>query len=308
MQALFRCVQKRIGNLSDKKETELPTVAERIRAARENMTASELAVTGELMSNYPVSGLVPIVQLAAKANVSAPTVTRLIAKLGYSGFSEFHEALRREVQTRMFSPVDIYPSADATISDGPEMARARYVNLINATFQNIGARDVEAVIARLSDASRPVTLLGGRYSHVLASHLGAYLAMLRPKVSVCPDQSGSRISALVELEADSTVIVYDFRRYQTTSIDWGKAAAESGAFLVVITDQYLTPLSSTADALLIVNNSGLEPFDSMVGAMAVNDMLISEVARIRGTDARDRLAEFEQLQIALEAGNAARRP
>ena len=271
------------------------------------MTTSELAVSGELMSNYPVSGLVPIVQLAAKANVSAPTVTRLIAKLGYSGFAEFHQALRQEVQTRMFSPVDVYPSADAAIADGPAMAKARYANTINSTFQNIDLRDVEAVVSKLSDASRPVTLLGGRYSHVLASHLGSYLAMLRPKVSICPDQSGARISSLVELDANSVVVVYDFRRYQMTSIDWGKAAAEHGAFLIVVTDQYLTPLSSTADALLTASSGGMGPFDSMVGAMAVNDMLISEVARVRGIDARDRLAEFEQLQIALEAGNGSRK-
>jgi len=293
--------------LTDERNTDLPTVAERLRAAREKMTASELAVTGELMSNYPVSGLVPIVQLAAKANVSAPTVTRLVAKLGYSGFAEFHQALRQEVQTRMFSPVDVYPSADATIPDVPAMAKARYVNIINSTFQNIGPNDVEAVVSKLSDSSRPVTLLGGRYSHVLASHLGSYLAMLRPCVSICPDQSGARIASLVEQDSNSVVVVYDFRRYQMTSIEWGKAASERGAFLVVVTDQYLSPLASTADALLTASSSGMEPFDSMVGAMAVNDMLIAEVARVRNTDARDRLAEFERLQIAVEANNGTRK-
>ncbi len=264
-------------------------------------------MTGELMSNYPVSGLVPIVQIAAKSKVSAPTVTRLVTKLGYSGFAEFQNALRQEVQTQMFSPVDIYPSEETSVADGPALAKARYVQAITSTFQNMAPGDVEAAVEKLADASRPITLLGGRYSHVLASHLGAYLAMLRPRVSICPDQSGPRMSALVELDADSVAVVYDFRRYQATSIDWGKAAAKRGAFLILVTDQYLSPLSSTADALLTASSRGLEPFDSMVCAMAVNDMLISEVARIRGSDARDRLAAFEELQIAQEAGSGSRK-
>ena len=279
----------------------LQTVAERLRKAREHMTASEIAVTSELLSNYPLSGLVPIVQLASNANVSAPTVTRLITKLGYSGFSEFHKALRNEVQTRMLSPVDVYPSADGASGMVPASAGARYASSIQSTFQNIFSADLEAAVSGLSDSARPVTVLGGRYSHVLASHLGAYLSMLRPNVNVCPDKSGARISALFELSPESVVVVYDFRRHQTTSIEWGKAAAEHGAFLLVVTDQYLSPVSSTADALLTANTSGFGPFDSMVSAMVINDLLISEVARVRGNDARDRLAEFKQFQINLEA-------
>lgn len=290
--------------MADKALNDLPTVAERLRAARASMTAAELAIGSELMENYPVSGLVPIVQLAAKAKVSAPTVTRLIAKLGFSGYSAFHDALRAEVQTRMFSPLDVYPEADNAAGDPASRAKASYIASIGSTFQNIDARDIAAAVAALSDATRDVSILGGRYSHLLARHLGAYLSMLRPGVCVVPEHSGGRIGGLVEVNQRSVAVVFDFRRYQQTSIDWGMAAVARGAFLIVVTDQYLTPLSSSAGALLTANTAGIEPFDSMTGAFAVTEMIISDVARAIGHDARDRLADYEQLQIAEEETRA----
>jgi hypothetical protein len=45
------------------------TVAERIRAVRNELASAELAVANRLIGRYPTAGLVPIVQLAAAANV-----------------------------------------------------------------------------------------------------------------------------------------------------------------------------------------------------------------------------------------------
>ncbi|WP_062763301.1 MurR/RpiR family transcriptional regulator [Falsirhodobacter sp. alg1] len=294
--------------MADKSAGNTQTVAERLRSYRSVMTTAELAIASELMGNYPVSGLLPIVQLAAKAGVSAPTVTRLITKLGYSGYSAFHDALRQEVQARMFSPLDVYPEEEKADTDPVSRAASSYIASITSTFQHIDNRDVKAAVAALADPARNVSLMGGRYSHVLARHLGAYLSLLRTGVSVVPADSGGRIGSLVDLGDRSVVVVYDFRRYQQVSVDWGVAALKRGAFLIVVTDQYLSPLSSQADALLTANTAGVEPFDSMTGAFAVTEMLISEVARSIGTNARDRLADYERLQIKEEDPRIRRRP
>jgi hypothetical protein len=55
-------------------------------------------------------------------------------------------------------------------------------------------------------------------------------------------------------------------------------------------------LASKSTALLTVSSKGLEPFDSMTGAFAVTELIISEVARALGSKAGDRLAEFVQRQ------------
>ena len=78
------------------------TVAERIRVVRNHLAPAELAVAKVILENYPTGGLVPIVQLATAAEVSAPTVLRLVSKLGFDGYGAFHETLRAEIHQRIF--------------------------------------------------------------------------------------------------------------------------------------------------------------------------------------------------------------
>lgn len=277
------------------------TVAERIRAVRNQLAPAELAVATILLARYPMAGLVPIVQLAASANVSAPTVTRLTGKLGFSGYGALHKALRAEVQDRIFSPVDVYPDAAGGLDDSaPARARAAYLDSINGTFLNLNVRDLSDAVAALADSARPAFILGGRYSTVLAAKLAAYLSMLRPRVSHVGAHSGGRIAGIVDVGVDAVAVVYDFRRYQQTSIDWGLAASARGAHLVVVTDQYLSPLAPHATSLLTTSTTGLGPFDSMTGAFALTELLVSEVARRIGEPARQRLADFETLQLEEE--------
>jgi DNA-binding MurR/RpiR family transcriptional regulator len=48
---------------------------------------------------------------------------------------------------------------------------------------------------------------------------------------------------IIDVGPRSVAVVYDFRRYQQTSVDWGLAAVARGAHLIVITDQFLSPLA-----------------------------------------------------------------
>ena len=287
------------------------TVAERIRALRNQLAPAELAVANRLLANYPMAGLVPIVQLAAGAQVSAPTVTRLIGKLGFTGYAAFHRALRSEVQARIFSPIDVYPNEEAgraQAGNAASRAKTAYLDCINATFANLNVRDLDATVAVLADTSRPVYILGGRYSTVLAAKLVAYLSMLRPDVTHIGSHSGGRIAGLVDLGPNTAAMVFDFRRYQQTTIEWGLAAAAREAYLVVVTDQFLSPLAPHATSLLTTSTAGLGPFDSMTGAFALTELIVSEVARVMGEPARLRLAEFERLQLHEEDARAAANP
>ena len=65
------------------------TILERIQSLQETLTRAERQLSGKILENYPVSGLGSITRLAEAANVSSPTVARMVQKLGFSGFPEF---------------------------------------------------------------------------------------------------------------------------------------------------------------------------------------------------------------------------
>lgn len=296
------------------------TVAQRIRQVRGSLAPGELRVVAALTEGYPTAGLVPIAQLAAEAQVSAPTALRLVGKLGFAGYGAFQEALRDEVQTRLFSPVTVYPSdgtrdAADTEGAGDETAYsseragaiALYTDGIRATVNGLGNEDVATAVAALCDPDKKVMLLGGRFTTVLATQLYQYLRMLRGSVTLVPPGSADRMAAMIDVDAATVAVIFDYRRYQQTTIDWGMDAVARGAQITLVTDVYLSPLASYATSVLTTSHAGPGPFDSMAHGFILTELLVSLVARELGAPARDRLADFEELQLAEERERRRRR-
>ena len=282
------------------------TVAQRIRKVRHSLAPGELKVAVAISSGYPTAGLVTVAQLAAKAGVSTPTVLRLVQKIGYSGYPAFQEALRDEVQSRLFSPVAVYPNGDGgqTAVAGSEIAVAAndYIEGVRATISDVSVADLERAVEALADLDRTVMVLGGRFTSVLAVQLHQYLRILRPGVIFVNPTSAEYMTSLVDIDANTTVMTYDYRRYQHTTIDWGYAAVDRGARLILMTDTYLSPLSSKADAVLATSHAGPGPFDSLAHGFMLTELLVSAVAKKVGGPARDRLAAFEAMHLAEEDG------
>ena len=274
------------------------TVAERIRVVRNHLAPSELAVASAIIEGYPTSGLVPIAQIAAEAQVSGPTVLRLVNKLGFDGYAEFHAALRAEIQERIFSPVDAYPSSKrgGNGSTAAAKALAAYQECIRSTFTHLDAAELKSAVSALSDPKRPIYLMGGRVSSILASHVATYLSQLRRNVTQITSDGFGRNASMLDLDPKSVVVLFDYRHYQESTVSWGIEATKRRAHLILFTDQYLSPLAQHATSLLTCSTKGLDPFDSLVGAFALIELVIAEVARSMGAPARKRLADLLALQ------------
>lgn len=135
---------------------------------------------------------------------------------------------------------------------------------------------------------------------VASRRSGEPAEVLRAGVAAAGTDSGGRIASLVDVGPKTVALVYNFRRYQQTSVAWGLAAAGRGAHLIVVTDHFLSPLAPHATSLLTADTGGIGPFDSMASGSALTEVLIAEVARNLGEPARQRLQQFERLQIEEE--------
>ena len=84
-------------------------ISERIRRAHNDLAPAERRVVDSLLDDYPMAGLGSVGDLAGATGVSAPTVLRLVTKLGFTGYPEFREHVRSEVAARLFSSLEAYP-------------------------------------------------------------------------------------------------------------------------------------------------------------------------------------------------------
>jgi DNA-binding MurR/RpiR family transcriptional regulator len=267
------------------------TVADALRRRRRELTPAELRVAQALLGDYPAAGLQPIARLAEVANVSSPTVLRLVTKLGYAGYPQIQKALRAELSARTAGPLEDYPSEGE-----PLTVQARSFG--SALAESLRAQDqseLAAAAGLLSDRERGILITGGRFSWTLAAHLATFAGLLRPHVSHVPNEPGARAAALLDVDETTVVVAFDYRRYQRDTIAFGRAAAGQGASLIVCTDPYLSPLASSAEVLLTTTVEGPPPFVTLVPAFALVETLILGVVERGGKESQHRVAAFERL-------------
>jgi DNA-binding MurR/RpiR family transcriptional regulator len=275
----------------DEGSTPGPTVVERIRRVRNDLAPAERRVVEALLARYPMAGLGSVAQLAAAAGTSAPTVLRLLGKLGFDGYPAFRERLRGEVAARLFSSDDVYPSAAAEHPLG--RAERAYAENLRATFRGLDADEFARAVAAVADPANRVLVVGGRFSAVLAAHLAWYLQTLRPDVVEVLPEAGHRARALLSVDEGTLLVIFDYPPYQPDTVEFATAAAQLGARLLLVCDRNLSPIAPGAEMVLATAVDGPPPFASTVGGLMVVETLIGAVAGRLGAAARQRLAAFE---------------
>lgn len=270
------------------------SVADDLRARRGELTPAELRVAQALLADYPSAGLQTVGGLAATAGVSAPTVVRLVAKLGLHGYAELQARLRAELSARTAGPVELFPARrDPTSVLG--RIQAGIGGAFAQTVQDTDPVEFGRAVALLADRDRPVLVAGGRVSQPLAEYLARFLGLLRPGVRVARTDPSSRAVGLLDVTRGATVVAYDYRRYDAGTVGFGREATRRGAKLVLFTDPYLSPLSSSASVLLTSVVEGAPPFVTLTPAMALTEALVLGVLEAGGAAGRRRLASFDRL-------------
>ncbi len=232
-----------------------------------------------------------------RAAVSPPTVTRFIGKLGFGGYPEFQDVLRREVQARLSSPLARYEPAGAGTRPHSilDPAFQAFRQGLDATLELVSHQEFEEVAGLLADRRR-VLVLGGRVSAPLARYLAAQLHLLRPGASLLDTERSTPLQHLVDAGRRDVLVAFDYRRYQRDTIQAARVAAGRGAAVVLFTDPWLSPASASARCVLVTSVSTVAPFDSLVGAMALVEALVAAVLARAGEQAQVRMRRLEGLR------------
>lgn len=279
------------------------TVAERLRAQLAGLTPAERKVARTLLADYPVGGLEPVARLAAASAVSAPTVLRLVAKLSFESYADFQQSLKSEVSARMSSPLEMHADRPGK-EPGGVLQRAEEVLCggIRTSFTRLPPADFGRAVQLLADPRHAVTLIGGRFSSLLAEYLAAHLRILRPGVRLVPAAGNDRISSILDVGRRDVLVAFDYRRYQRDTVRLAGAAREQGATVIAFTDPYLSPVSAYADVVFTSSVQAPSPFDALTPAMALVEALIAALVNQLGDAPRQRMTRYDALHAGMVDG------
>ncbi len=273
------------------------SVRTRIQNLSEHMTKSDAKVARAILSNYPGIGLNSLVDIGKQSDVSAATVLRFIAKLGFDSFPAFQESLKAELQQHYSSPLERFERGKvASQSSSPLEHYASFASeLMQATAEMVSGYEFGTISSLLSESKRPVQVIGGRFSRSIAELFCYGFRQVRGEAHLIQNDSRSMVEVLMDMKRRDIVIVLDFRRYQSRLESFAKHASENGATIILITDQWQSPIRKLADHVLAVPVESPSTFDSGLAAVMCVEALVDDVARKLGGRVATRINRFEAL-------------
>ncbi len=278
------------------------TIGEEVRERLGEMTPSERRVARTLLATYPTAGLESLPRLADDAGVTGPTVLRFVRKIGFEGYPDFQRSLREEVQARTEGLPSLYRTKGGTQDDDVlRRTQAAFTSALDATLTSSSLEEELAhVVALLSDPKRRLWFVGGRFSQLVANYLCLQMRFLRPGCAIVGEEPERRVLDSLELSKRDVLCLFDYRRYQPDTIAAGKVAAEQGAVVIAFTDPWLSPAVEYARHVLIAHADSASPFDSLLGAFALTELIAAKVVVALGEQGRARVAELESVHERMQ--------
>lgn len=266
-------------------------VAERIRVNAPTLTVAERRVAEVILAAPQQVGFGTVAELARAADVGAASVVRLAGKLGFDGYSDLQDAVRRELADQLGPAAERIRAAAAGARS--EFGAIEQAN-VESTLRSVNDEALDALVSRMADIDAPVVIASGAATAGVARQFAAQVADLRPGVVWLDGNDIVVRREIALLPPNATAIVIDLRRYERWVLDAHATLGERGVWSAGVTDGPLSPVAACADVWFQVTAASSGPFDSHVGTLALLQLVVTEVARTRRTDAASRLDAMEQ--------------
>lgn len=271
------------------------TVAARVHDLNESLTGAGRRAARGLLGNYPSVGLAPVAEFAAAAGVSAATIVRFVAQLGFKSYPDFQRALREELDERSKSPLQrpalsTEPLGEQTFLGSFLDQSARRVR---DTLDLIPAWEFDAVCQRLAEGKGGCYLAGGRFTDFLAGYMEAHLRLVRSGVRRLDGRPATRADQMIDVRAGDLAVLFDVRRYDPSLLETATALAQHRAHIILVTDEWLSPIARHARYVLPCRTETGRTWDANGALLALTEAVIARVTELAWPTARKRIGTLE---------------
>lgn len=276
-------------------------IADLLRDRLGDASPAERRAGRVLLAGFPLLALETATTVAARAEVSIPTVIRLVTRLGYRGYPDFQQSVRAELAAadsaspatlydeQAFSTTSTTDPAELTSRTGPTLAAA-----VRDTLESLPPAELSSAVELLADPKRRIHLLGGRFTGLLAHYLTLHLTQMRRDVAMLPSTAVERAAVVSDVGKRDVLVLFDYRRYEPATADLARWVRDRGTAVILFTDPWLSPASSSATIVLPCKVDAPSPYDSLVPTMAVAELLVTGVLAALGEGALERMRAIDE--------------
>lgn len=273
-------------------------IRQKIEQASDAFTAGERKLAAAILSDYPYAGLSSIQDLATRSEVSAPSISRFMTKIGLTGYQEFQRSLIAELKDGDRSPVEVHEGGRHIEGDYLSDFLAKASAQMALAGDAITEEQFNRVCALLANPKHNVYVIGGRISDTIAAHLSFHLRQARRGVFHLPSDPETWPEYLLQMKTGDVFFVVDFRRYQTALADLAALARDArGARVMVMTDKWISPVARHASDVLPVPIESGTLWDTYSSALAITEAIVTRIAEDSWEHTRDRIETWDKLRV-----------
>ena len=274
-----------------------------LQTGKNEFTRSERALTEIVLADVDRVLKMSIVDLAAHADVSPPTVTRFCRRLGCDSYADFKVRLAqsRFVGQRYFAPA-AGPSSVREIAQGVVNG---IQSTIYETFDHLDFDAVERAAETVVKAGFVLAFGSGGSSSMVATETEIRLFRLGLRIASSTDHQVQMMRAAAS-PAGTAIIAFSLSGNNLPLVKAMSVAGEYGHTRIVVTRSG-TPVSAQSDILLPVNwheNADiLRPTPGRYAVLVTVDILAQTVATRLGPDAISAMRRIKHQLVATRDGN-----
>lgn len=266
----------------------------KISAAYSGLTYSQRKVANYVQEKYEDVAFETLEKLAAKAGVSTTTVIRFSRALGYSGYSEMQEDIKKEIQTKGSLPTgsNVPPQSATTICS---VTPSRPISTTSTRRSPVCSPDELEAAIRLISGAKNIYVLGMRSSFSLAHYMVSRLGEIKKNVHFVQLTGLIYPEEIVSADVGDVCIAYIFPRYSKTGINILAWMRSRGVKIVLITSNNNLPVRSYGDICFRCAIQSVSCKNSLTAPMCLTNYLVAELALRNYDEAHEVLSRTEDI-------------
>lgn len=255
------------------------TLEARIVSVFEDLTKKQQRLARFMLENELFVAFASTEELGRSVGVDAATVVRFSRLLGYEGFADLRDGVRRRLPQFLTAVEKVSRSLNQADrpDDMRELIFSQDVTNIEETARRNPPEMFTAATSAIQRAARVYVLGLG-----LSTHVAGYLAHQLALIGV-PAHRASRglVEAAIDLASvtrDDVVIAVSLWRYLKDTARLFDLAARAGATTIAIADSRVSPVARRANISLVAATETAELSHSVTALVTLANVLVTEIA------------------------------
>lgn len=272
------------------------TLTELLRERYPELSRLQRRVADRIMQSPGEVQFLSSSEMAHSVNVSESALTRFAQLIGFGGYPDLRNEVRREYRLRATqnSIVELGADAVANEHDLISVIASRDIAAIHDTIRNVDASALNRCADRMV-AAKNIYFVGHRASFALAEYFAVTLRQGLGVGTPLAFGTGMVYEFIASSSPEDVVVAIGITPYAQQTIDILRAAEDQGLFRIVLTDHPLGYPARLADEVIVFETQLHAFTSSYVGVMSVIHLLMAMISQKTESRHKDYVRRTNQM-------------